>query len=117
MLVLHGFPDLVSLRSVESCLFHHPAAEVTMVLQAGGEELERQLAALQEVGYSINVTRQLEPGLPSPFPMDGEIKRQRPTHASIVLSGGLVLSPQNDRLRILLSLWFLCQHGSPNRMK
>ena len=27
----------------------------------------------------------------STFPMDGEIKRQRPTHASTVLSGGLVL--------------------------
>ena len=37
-----------------------------MVLQAGGEELERQLVTLQEVGYSINVTRQLDPGLPSP---------------------------------------------------
>ena len=66
MLVLPGFPDLVSLRSVESCLFHHPTAEVTVVLEGGGEELERHLATLQEVGYSINMTRQLEPGLPSP---------------------------------------------------
>ena len=66
MLVLPGFPDLVSLRSVESCLFHHPTAEVTVVLEGGGQELERHLATLQEVGYSINMTRQLEPGLPSP---------------------------------------------------
>jgi hypothetical protein len=66
VLVLPGLPDLVRLRSVESCLFHHPAAEVTVVLQGGGEELGQHLATLQEVGYNINMTKQLEPGMPSP---------------------------------------------------
>ena len=66
VLVLPGLRDLVSLRSVESCLFHHPAAEVTVVLQGGDEELGKHLATLQEVGYNINITSQLEPGQPQP---------------------------------------------------
>ena len=47
MLVLPGLSDLVSLRSVESCLFHHPAAEVTVVLKEGGEELVQHLEGMK----------------------------------------------------------------------
>ena len=41
------------------------------------------------------------------FPMNGEIKRQRPTHASIVLSGGFSISSPEGPAQIATILVYL----------
>ena len=46
---------------------------------------------------------------PQPFPMNGEIKRQRPTHASIVLSGGLVYQSIPETSRTECENWEVAQ--------
>ena len=57
---VEGVPPLLTLRSLESVLFHHPASSVTLVRtseEGSWGDLEEEVVALQEGGYSIDVLR------------------------------------------------------------
>ena len=69
--VLAGDVGLLALRSVESVLFHHPGAEVTLRVRGeeevvgqgkeGQGEMEGALEALAEAGYKVRVARTARP--------------------------------------------------------
>ena len=53
-----GVAPLLTLRSLESVLFHHPASSVTLIRtseEGSWGDLEEEVSALQEGGYSIEV--------------------------------------------------------------
>ena len=55
---VEGVPPLLTLRSLESVLFHHPASSVTLVRtseEGSWGDLEEEVSALQEGGYRIEV--------------------------------------------------------------
>ena len=57
---VEGVPPLLTLRSLESVLFHHPGSSVTLVRtseEGSWGDLEEEVSALQEAGYSIDVLR------------------------------------------------------------
>ena len=55
-----GVDPLLTLRTLESVLFHHPSSSVTLIRiseEGSWGDLEEEVVALQEGGYSIDVLR------------------------------------------------------------